>query len=191
MGACLAGEAIRRGHRVTVVSGPATAPLPARARVIPVERNDQMQAALRRHARGADAVVMAAAVCDFAPRAVVRGKARREKTWWLQLQATPDIIGTLPRRRGQVIVGFAVESGDVLRQATRKLLAKRLDLIVAQPLDRTGVPFGRVPVTASLLSQQGPPRVLRNASKPRVARAVLDEIERRCYADSPGRVRPA
>ncbi len=191
MGACLAREAVRRGHRVTVVSGPAAASLPVEAVVVPVERNEEMQAALRRYAPRADAVVMAAAVCDFAPRALRTGKAQRKQAWTLKLRATPDIIGTLPRRPGQVRVGFAVESRDLLARARRKLQAKRLDLIVAQPLERGGAPFGRQAVTAVLLAAGGArPRLLKRVSKPRLARAVLDEIERRCYADSPGNDAP-
>ena len=79
MGACLAAEALQRGHRVTVVSGPGVGPLPGRARVVPVERAREMDAAMRRESRRADAVIMAAAVADFQPSRARGGKlARRE-----------------------------------------------------------------------------------------------------------------
>ena len=100
----------------------------------------------------------------------------------LELRATPDIIGALPRRPGQLFAGFALETGEGMRRSREKLWAKRLDLIVGQEMQRSGSPFGRRAVQAVLLSSRGgAARHLGRISKPRLARALLDEIEQLWY----------
>ena len=192
MGARLAAEALSRGHRVTVVSGPAAEPLPAGARVIPVESAREMDQALRRQAGGADAIIMAAAVSDFRPARAAAGKLHRRSRLTLRLEATPDIVAGLPRRRGQLMAGFAIETDRVLPRAEEKLRGKRLDLLVAQRANGTGSPFGRQQVDAWLLTRRDRPgdRIWRRealieplgrCSKGRIARALLDKIEALWY----------
>ena len=177
MGAQLTAAALRRGHRVTVVRGPVTEPFPKGARIVAVERARQMARALRRHARRADVIVMAAAVADFEPVRRAARKLPRRGRQQLFLRATTDIIGTLPRRPGQVVVGFALETRQAVARARRKLREKRLDLIFAQQADRAGGPFGRRPVTAWLLTRDGRSTRLGRVSKARAARALLDKAE--------------
>ena len=181
MGARLAAEALARGHRVTLVSGPSVEPSPAGARVIPVETSVQMERALRAHAAGADVVIMAAAVADFRPARKSTAKLHRRSQVHLKLQATPDIIAQLPRRRHQLVVGFALESGPVVFRARQKLRAKRLDLLLAQQLNGTGAPFGRRHVNAWLLEPGGTVTNLGHLSKGRIARVLLDKIETLWY----------
>lgn len=183
MGWCLAREALARGHRVTVVSGPTEVAMPDGATVIRVERARQMQAALRQAFPRADALIMAAAVSDFEPVRVTRGKLVRGGRRVVTLRATPDILARLPRRVGQVVAGFAVEDASAVARARRKLSAKRLDLIVAQSLNGRGAPFGDRAVTATLLTAGGRAHALGRVSKPAVARAVLDEMEHLWYGD--------
>jgi phosphopantothenoylcysteine decarboxylase/phosphopantothenate--cysteine ligase len=181
MGAQVAAAALARGHRVTLVSGPTTEPAPRAARVIRVERADQMQQAMRRASPRADAIIMAAAVGDFRLAHPVARKVPRRARWRLQLQATPDIIGRLPRRRGQVLVGFALETAHVLARAQQKLRAKRLDLLIAQVLNGHGAPFGRRRVRAWVLTRGGSVEPLGVVSKTRVAAALLDKVEALWY----------
>lgn len=199
MGAQLAAASLARGHRVTVVSGPATEPLPVKARVIRVERAAEMARALNEAARSADVVIMAAAVSDFRPsRRSAASKLSRRGALHLALEATPDIIARLPRRPRQVVVGFALETHGVVARANAKLRAKRLDLVLAQqvrhdsalhPERRRGTqrangtegPFGRHPVRAWLLSRDGNVEPLGMVSKPKVARVLLDKIEALWY----------
>lgn len=180
MGAQLATEALARGHRVTVVSGPIAEPLPPRARTIHVERAGEMERALHRLAGRADAIIMAAAVCDFRPARPSPTKLPRRAHLTLKLEATPDLLAGLPRRPGQVVAGFSVESGAVVSRAMRKLRRKRLDLLLAQ---RAGgrSPFGRRPVQAWLLARGGEAKRLGTISKPAVARLLLDKIETLWY----------
>lgn len=181
MGALLAAQALRRGHRVTVISGPVSEALPPAATVVPVESAREMDAALRRQARQADAVVMAAAVADFRPARPASAKLARTGRLTLRLEAVPDVIGRLPRRRGQVVAGFAVEHAPVTARAARKLARKRLDVLAAQELRPDGAPFGRRAVRAWLLERQGPVQALGTVSKPALARAILDKVEELWY----------
>ncbi len=181
MGAQLAAEALRRGHRVTVVSGPGTEPLPRSARVIPIERADEMARAMRCYASQADAIVMAAAVADFRPTAYSHVKLPRAGRRVIALEAVPEILGHLPHRPGQVWVGFALESSGVLSRARRKLRAKRLDLLLAQRAETGRTPFGRLPVEAWLLERGGRATPLGRRSKPALARVLLDKTEALWY----------
>lgn len=178
MGSCLAREAKRRGHHVTLVTGPAEIPPPRGARFVRVERAGQMRAALQRHMRAADVLIMAAAVCDYRPVQVRPHKLPRRGRLVLSLKATPDIVSSLPRRRGQLVVGFALEGARVVAKAKAKLRQKRLDLLVAQHLNGTS-PFGEQAVRAWLLDAQGTVRRLGRISKPRLARQLFDAIEQR------------
>lgn len=137
MGARLAQEALRRGHRVTLVSGPTELEPPPKAKTIRVESAQQMQQALRRQMPRTDVLIMAAAVSDFRPTKTVSKKLARRGRLSLTLEATPDIVANLPRRRSQLVVGFAVEASRVRERAARKLREKRLDLIVGQRLSTT------------------------------------------------------
>ncbi|MBI3319856.1 MAG: phosphopantothenoylcysteine decarboxylase [Candidatus Omnitrophica bacterium] len=194
MGACLANEAKRRGYRVTMVSGPTTEPPPRGVRLVRVEESRQMRHALTEQLPHADALIMAAAVCDFQSAVVRRAKLPRRGKLTLSLEATPDILGGLTRRPGQVVVGFSLETAQTLTRARAKLRAKRLDLMVSQQMTPSsaprsringshghGSPFGRRAVHAFLLDAAGGARRLGHVSKPRLAHAVLDEIERLWY----------
>ncbi len=181
MGACLATEALSRGHQVTVVCGPVTEPYPRGVRLIPVERSTEMARAMRQQARQADAVVMAAAVADFRPAQRQKTKLARHGCLTLHLRATPDIIKSLPRRPGQVVAGFALESVRVVQRARRKLQLKRLDLLLAQQAGTAQPPFGQRTVRAWLLERPGRVTDLGRTSKSSVARALLDKIEALWY----------
>ena len=193
MGHALAAEALRRGHHVTVVSGSSGLPPPRGARVISVERAGDLQQAMRREAPKADVIIMAAAVSDFQPVRTARRKLARRGALRLHLKATPDIVGTLPRRRGQLVVGFALETANAEARARQKLQAKRLDLIIGQrmpvsparpehrPGNGHGSPFGRRPVEAVILDARGSVKRPGRITKPMLARLILDEINRLWY----------
>lgn len=184
MGARLAAEALARGHRVSVIHGPITEPLPSAARTLAVERSDEMMRALRRLARTADVIIMAAAVADFRPSHATTRKLPRRTTLTLQLEATPDLLAQIPRRAGQLVVGFALETHRVLAGALRKLRAKRLDVLLAQKVNGSDSPFGRRSVRAWLLTRDGSVTPLGRVSKRQVARLLLDKIEALWYGQT-------
>lgn len=181
MGLKLAEEALRRGHRVTMVCGPVQEKMPDKARVVFVERASEMAQALRAHSKQKDAIVMAAAVADYEPLSSAKAKIRRGATMTLKLKATPDIIASLPRRRGQVVAGFALETSQVLKRARQKLNKKRLDLILAQDARAGKGPFGETALHAWILERGGKLASLGRLSKASVARQLLDKVEALCY----------
>jgi len=170
-----------------MVSGPSEVRPPKTVFVEWVERADQMDRALRRQAPWADVIIMAAAVCDYRPAIIRRRKVARYGSLTLRLVATPDLIARLPRRAGQLVVGFALESEAALQHARRKLSAKRLDLIVGQRMDASGGPFGARAVNAFLLAASGELTTLERTTKRQLARAILDKIERLWYGAVPAR----
>ncbi len=185
MGVCLANACLARGHTVTVVSGPGCLPFAKGVDVIAIEQSRELDAALRRRLAPADVLIMAAAVCDFRPRAVSRRKLSRRDGLTLSLVATPDILAGLPRRRGQVVVGFALETADAMAHATQKRRSKRVDLIVGQRIAKGASPFGDRPLDAFLVDRIDRVTRLGVISKPRLARAILDKIEHLWYGDVP------
>ncbi len=181
MGFQLAREAIRRKHRVTVVCGPTIERMPPKAKVVAVETARQMLKAMRRLSPQADAIIMAAAVSDYEPVRAAKAKIKRGGRMVLVLKATPDIVGQLPRRTGQIVAGFALETENVLTRAKAKLRKKRLDLILAQNGKAGQGPFGRNSLQAWLIERKGKTTALGQAAKPAVARLLLDNVEALWY----------
>lgn len=134
MGWALAAEAKRQGARVTVVTGPVNLePLRGVETVRVTTALDMHRETLRR-SQAADLVIAAAAVSDWRFVKPARHKIKRKPgAVTLKLVPNPDIIKDAARRRrpGQVFVGFALETRDIVASGRRKLNAKRLDLIVA------------------------------------------------------------
>ncbi|MHB8080049.1 MAG: bifunctional phosphopantothenoylcysteine decarboxylase/phosphopantothenate synthase, partial [Candidatus Krumholzibacteriia bacterium] len=149
-GFAVAAEAAARGAAVTLIAGPTPLPIPpAVARCLRVETSGQMADAVREAlAAGADWLFMAAAVADFAPEQVEGGKLPKESlgtSWNLALRRTEDILGDVvaPSRAPALrVVGFALETGDLLVRAAKKLRAKGMDFIVANDPTAPGSGFG-------------------------------------------------
>lgn len=149
MGAAIAEAAHRVGWNVRLLMGPATVevqPKPGLA----VERFrtcEDLRGLLARHAHAADVVIMAAAVADFRPRpnpAMAGGKFRRSSNMvTLELEPTPDLLSevTATRRNGQLIAGFALEPrAELISSAQAKMAKKRIDAVVANPLETMDSP---------------------------------------------------
>ncbi len=150
-GYALARAAAERGAEVVLVStvtGTAALPPPAEVRVVPVTSALELRDAVLTEAKGADAVVMAAAVADYRP--VERLATKRKKTPLLtvELVQNPDVLHELVAARtpGQVLVGFAAETGDaasdVLTHGRAKLARKGCDLLVVNEVGEAGHPTG-------------------------------------------------
>jgi phosphopantothenoylcysteine decarboxylase/phosphopantothenate--cysteine ligase len=177
MGVSVAGEAARRGADVTLVLGPGTVPPPAGVDVVHVETADEMHAAVTDRAGDADVVVMAAAVADFRPKSVADVKLKKESgVPELVLEPTPDIIAELgeAKRTGQILVGFAAETGDVEAAGTEKLRRKHLDLLVANVVGRAGTGFGSSTNDALIIGPTGTVGPMRTWTKGELARAIVD-----------------
>jgi len=177
-GHALADEAVSRGAAVTLVT---TADRPAApgVTVVRVETAEEMERAVLDAALEADVVVMAAAVADFRPKAPLTGKWKKaDGVPDVVLEPTPDILGALgaARRPGQVLVGFAAETADVVAAATDKLRRKHLDLIVANDVSAPGAGFDTETNAVVLVGADGSEQTVPLTEKRAVARAVLDAV---------------
>jgi phosphopantothenoylcysteine decarboxylase/phosphopantothenate--cysteine ligase len=178
-GHAIAAEFRRRGADVVLVT---TSDLPVAPGIesVSVETAAEMGAALDRVVPSCDIVVMAAAVADFRPVAPAVGKIKKhEGVPRIELEPTPDLLAGLAatRRPGQVLVGFAAETSDLVANARGKLQRKSLDLVVANDVSADGVGFAHATNAVTLVSRDGE-RMVPLASKEAVAAAVVDEIAR-------------
>ncbi len=177
-GYAVAAEALARGAAVTLVTT-ADLPTPHGARIVEVETAAEMQSAMETAAEDHDVVVMAAAVADFRPAEVAAGKhKKRDGAPEIVLEPTADILAGLGSRKrpGQVLVGFAAETDDLVANAGRKLTEKRLDLIVANDVGADAVGFAHDTNAVTLLRPDAEPVEIDLAAKRDIARAVIDSI---------------
>jgi phosphopantothenoylcysteine decarboxylase/phosphopantothenate--cysteine ligase len=180
MGVALAAAAWRRGAEVTLVAGPLSVAPPHDVRVIPVESTEQMRDAVREALPSTDVLVMAAAPADFRPAAVAAGKIKKaSRPDAISLENTDDILVTTltARKHGAVVVGFALETDDVIAHAKEKLAAKSLDLIVVNDAREQGAGFGVDTNRVTILSPSAEPAVLPLLSKAATADAILDRVQ--------------
>jgi len=177
-GYAVAAEAAGRGASVTLVST-VNLPTPVGCTLVEVETAEQMRQSMTAAATDHDVIVMSAAVADFRPQVVAEGKLKkRDGAPEIVLEPTPDILAGLgqTKRTGQVLVGFAAETDDLLANATSKLRAKQLDLIVANDVSAPRVGFAHDTNAVTLLRPDAEPVEIDLASKRDVARAVIDTI---------------
>jgi phosphopantothenoylcysteine decarboxylase / phosphopantothenate---cysteine ligase len=183
MGYAIAAEAARRGAHVVLVSGPTRLDAPERVSLARVRSAAEMARAIREHATGADAVIMAAAVADYTPE---RGAAstklpKTDGPMQITLIRTIDILQELGAARGDagrpVLVGFAAETGDPRPRARQKLARKQVDLIVANDVSRADAGFDVDTNAAVLIDAQGEVETPVQ-SKSALASTVLDRVER-------------
>ncbi len=192
MGAALAEAALARGATVTLIAAAVEVPLPPAARIVRVERAVEMREALGaamrpQDASPPDALVMAAAVADFAPVEPADRKIARADGLALELEPTPDLlaeVATLASERAAagegrapVLVGFAAETGGIER-AAGKLRSKGIDLLVANDVSEAGSGFGTETNRVTILDRSGGSDALPLLSKREVADRVLDRVAR-------------
>jgi phosphopantothenoylcysteine decarboxylase/phosphopantothenate--cysteine ligase len=178
MGVAVAAEASARGADVRLVLGPDTVSPPPGVHVVRVATAEEMERAVVSASADADAVVMAAAVADFRPKAIAPGKLKKEAGIpELHLEPTPDILGQLGERKGdRILVGFAAETADLEAAGRRKLASKHLDLIVVNEVGREGSGFGSDTNVAMLIAADGSDEPLRTWTKAELAGAICDRV---------------
>jgi phosphopantothenoylcysteine decarboxylase/phosphopantothenate--cysteine ligase len=193
-GIALAAAAARRGARVTLVAANVdaalTAPLGALT-VVPVETTAELREAVRDAARSADVVVMAAAVADFRPTTSATHKIKKthgSAPAPITLVENPDVLAELAAERlrpGQVVVGFAAETGDddadVLEHGRAKARRKGADLMAVNAVG-TAAGFGDVPNAVTVLDADGQVVARAEGTKDDVADALLDAVAARLAA---------
>ncbi|MFE5285696.1 bifunctional phosphopantothenoylcysteine decarboxylase/phosphopantothenate--cysteine ligase CoaBC [Nocardia sp. NPDC056611] len=187
-GYAIARLAAQRGAQVTLIAGNTIGlEAPAAVEVVHVTSADQLKVAVDKHALGADAVIMAAAVADFRPVNVAASKIKKGagEPNSIELAKTPDILAGLVQARrdghlpGTAIVGFAAETGDehadVLTHARAKLARKGCDLLVVNAVGE-GKAFEVDTNDGWLLGADGTEIALDHGSKALLASRVLDAL---------------
>jgi phosphopantothenoylcysteine decarboxylase/phosphopantothenate--cysteine ligase len=185
-GYALAAVAAARGARVTLVGANVELPDPAGAEVVRVGSAVELREAVQKAAQDADVVVMAAAVADFRPTAAAAHKIKKSDTGPapIELEENPDILAELvaARRPGQLVVGFAAETGDdtgtVLDHGRAKLARKGCDLLVVNAVG-AGKAFGQSHNAGVILGSDGSEQVVDYGPKAALAAALWDAVSSR------------
>lgn len=180
MGYALATVAARRSAHVHLVSGPTYLQPPHGVNMHRVVTALQMQECILDLAPGMDAIIMAAAVGDYRPAEASPHKVKKlDGDLSVKLLRNPDILAGLGRSRseGQVLIGFAAETENLIENAREKLVQKRLDFIVANNLGNPGSGFGCDTNEVKIIRPVGDIEELPRMAKERVAGEILDRIE--------------
>ncbi|MET9062409.1 bifunctional phosphopantothenoylcysteine decarboxylase/phosphopantothenate--cysteine ligase CoaBC [Streptomyces antibioticus] len=183
-GYALARTAAARGARVTLIAANTVLPDPAGVDVVPVGTAVHLREEVLKAATDADAVVMAAAVADFRPAAYASGKIKKKdgkEPDPIVLVRNPDILAELSADRarpGQVVVGFAAETDDVLANGRAKLRRKGCDLLVVNEVGERRT-FGSEENEAIVLASDGGETPVPHGPKEALAEIVWDLVTAR------------
>lgn len=183
-GYALARAAVARGARVTLVSANSELPAPAGADVVRVGTAVQLREAVLKAAADADAVVMAAAVADFRPARYAPGKIKKQdgqEPEPVALVRNPDVLAEISADRarpGQIVVGFAAETDDVLVNGRAKLVRKGCDLLVVNEVGEHKT-FGSEENEAVVLAADGAETPVPYGPKEALAETVWDLVAAR------------
>jgi len=145
MGLAVVDSLLSEGASVVLVAGPLQVEVPRGVLHVPVVTAAEMMKACLGYFDKVDAVVMTAAVSDYRPVETLKGKMKKgQEQWSLELTKTGDILSTLGERKreGQLLVGFALEAADEVKNAREKLIRKNLDLVVLNSIRDPGAGFG-------------------------------------------------
>ncbi len=179
MGFALARTALRRGAEVTLVSGPVHLSPPKRCQFISVGTAQEMRQAVLENFPKANILLMAAAVSDYRPQEMVSQKIKkRSLPINLGLVQNPDILAEVASNKGErIVVGFAAETEDLIKNAQEKLIQKNLDLIVANDLTMPGAGFAVDTNIVKILDRAGNVQELPLLSKEELADIILDRLK--------------
>jgi len=173
MGYAIARAAIQAGARVTLISAPTNLPAVEGATFVSIETALELRDAVERHAVGADALIMAAAVADYRPAEVATDKIKKsDDDLAIRLTRNPDILATV-ETPGTIRVGFAAETRDHEANALGKLERKHLDMIVANDARQA---MGSDNNAVTIYYRDGRVEVLDRESKNDVGRAIVNRV---------------
>ncbi|MBJ7296143.1 MAG: bifunctional phosphopantothenoylcysteine decarboxylase/phosphopantothenate--cysteine ligase CoaBC [Dolichospermum sp.] len=179
MGLALAQAALHRGAKVILVHCPGSWDVPLGVEAIPVITAEEMQGVMLKHLPSADIIIMSAAVADVKPRDYSSEKLpKRSLPENLPLAAVPDIVAELGKRKQphQYLIGFAAQTGDIVKPAREKLQRKKLDAIVANPIDKVDSGFGSDHNQAVFLDKEGRELEIPACSKLEMAHYLFDFV---------------
>jgi phosphopantothenoylcysteine decarboxylase/phosphopantothenate--cysteine ligase len=179
MGLALAQAALHRGAKVILVHCPASWEVPLGVEAIPVITAEEMQQVMLNQLPSADIIIMSAAVADVKPRDYSTEKLpKRSLPENLPLIPVPDIVAEIGNRKQphQYLIGFAAQTGDIVKPAREKLQRKKLDAIVANPIDQVDSGFGSDHNQAVFLDKEGRVLEIPTCSKLEMAHYLFDFV---------------
>jgi len=164
---------------VVLVTGPTELAAPTGLSTTRVETTEEMQRALESLVPSADALIMSAAPADYRPKTQsAKKRPRSDGPLTVELEATPDILSSLKRRKGMVVVGFALETGNGLANARTKMQNKALDFVILNDATEPGAGFEVTTNRVTILGRGGTQVDLPLLSKREVADRILDVVEK-------------
>ena len=177
MGYAIAQAAQKRGAEVTLLSGPVAIEAPLGVKLVPFTTTQELLDRASELAQEQDLLIQAAAPADYRAKEVAPQKIKKQggEPMTFTLVENPDVAATLgkAKRSGQVFVGFAAETNDVLAHARDKLARKNLDMIVANDVTRPGAGFDVDTNIVTFITKDGQ-EALPMMSKAEVAQRILD-----------------
>lgn len=177
MGYAIAQAAQKRGAEVTLLSGPVAIEAPQGVKLVPFTTTQELLDRASDLAQEQDLLIQAAAPADYRAKEIAPQKIKKQsgEPMTFTLVENPDVAATLgkAKRSGQVFVGFAAETNDVLAHARDKLARKNLDMIVANDVTRPGAGFDVDTNIVTLITKDGQ-EALPMMSKAEVAQQILD-----------------
>jgi phosphopantothenoylcysteine decarboxylase/phosphopantothenate--cysteine ligase len=172
----IAAEAARRSYDVTLISGPACLKPGRGIKLVEVESALEMRREVKKRAKKARCIIMAAAVCDWRARFTAQNKIKRKggrKT--LELIENPDILQELGKKKKGILIGFALETEALEINALAKLKKKNLDIIVANKLTKKSALFGDKLTNILVIDRLGHKDIYRRRTKRELAKIILDK----------------
>jgi phosphopantothenoylcysteine decarboxylase / phosphopantothenate---cysteine ligase len=178
MGYALAEEAVARGARTILISGPSALAPPHGVEFMEIETALQMRAAVLDRLAEATVIIKAAAVSDYRPSHPAESKlTKRDTPVMLELAPNPDILHEIGAQKGtRIVVGFAAETGELMQRARHKLATKHLDLIVANDVTQEGAGFACETNRVVILDPDGGVEELPLLPKRLVAQRIFDRV---------------
>jgi phosphopantothenoylcysteine decarboxylase / phosphopantothenate---cysteine ligase len=182
MGYALAMAAHHRGAKVTLISGPTKLAAPPVERIIFVRTALEMYHAVMDHYSKATVIIKAAAVADYRPKSTASEKIKKDKGLsCIELARNPDIIAEIgAKKKKGVLVGFAMETQDLLAHARQKMLKKNMDMIVANSLREEGAGFQTDTNIITIIDKNGKTVKLDKMTKKDAAHRILDHVRTFC-----------
>ncbi len=179
MGYALARVARRHGAQVTLITGPTNLSLPSVENIIKVRTAQEMHKAVIDNYKKSTVIIKAAAVADYRPKIFVKEKIKKDnKPRAIELERNPDIIAEIGQnKKNIVLVGFAMETKNLLANAREKLKKKNMDLIVANSLREEGAGFQTDTNKITIIDREGVVQSLPVMTKIEAAEKILERVE--------------
>ena len=179
MGYALASRARRRGASVILISGPTVLSVPRGVTYVPVSTAVEMRHAVMKNLKQSTIIIKSAAVADYRPSVCADAKIKKKDgPWTLYLERNPDIIAEIGKKKKErILIGFAMESEDLIKNAKAKMLAKNMDLIVANDVKQKDAGFQSDTNIVKILDRDGGIEELPLMDKIDVADRILDRAK--------------